>query len=128
MQQFCMAYPERSPVSPETDKDEGQERLDRAYDVLERETPDRVCRAIRWLRQPSARWVRLPLGILLVIGGFLGFLPILGVELIPVGLLLIAQDLPPLRKPVANATLWLEDRWIDLRRWWRRKRAQRQRK
>ncbi|PWF41437.1 hypothetical protein C7C56_024645 [Massilia glaciei] len=96
----------------------GTEELDQAYERLERETPDRVARAIRWLRKPEARPVRWPLGLLLIVGGFFGFLPILGVELIPVGLLLIAQDIPALRKPVGKATLWLEKKWIDLRRWW----------
>lgn len=37
------------------------------------------------------------------------------VELIPVGLLLIAQDVPPLREPVAEMTLWLERQWVRLR-------------
>lgn len=101
--------------------DEGKERLDQAYDNLERETPDWMCRGIRWMRHPGARRVRLPLGVALVIGGFLGFLPVLGFEFIPIGLLLIAQDLPVMRKPVAEATLWLEHRWMALRRWWERR-------
>lgn len=106
-------------------KDDGQRELDQAFDRLEEEVPDRLSRAIRWLREPKARKVRLPLGVLLLIGGCLWFLPVLGLELIPIGLLLIAQDVPFLRKPVGRATLWLEDRWRDLRRWWRRRRASR---
>ena len=101
--------------------DEGKEKLDQAYGNLEREAPDWMCRAIRWLRNPTARWVRLPLGIALVVGGFFGFLPVLGVEFIPIGLLLMAQDLPFMRKPVADATLWLEHQWMRLRGWWRRR-------
>jgi hypothetical protein len=79
--------------------------------------------AIRWLRNPRGKWVRLPLGLLLVAAGFFGFLPILGFEFIPIGLMLIAQDVPPLREPVGKATLWLEDRWLDLRHWWQEKRS-----
>ena len=101
--------------------DEGKEKLDQAYDNLERETPDWMCRRIRWLRNPQARKVRLPLGIALVVAGFFGFLPVLGFEFIPIGLLLIAQDLPFMRKPVAEATLWLERQWMRLRGWWERR-------
>ena len=93
-------------------------KLDLAYDKLEQHAPDNVARAIRWIRNPRGRAVRLPLGILLVVAGLLGpLLPFLGVELIPVGLLLIAQDVPPLREPVAEMTLWLERQWVRLRQW-----------
>ena len=90
--------------------DEGRRELDRAFDCLEEEAPDRVSRAIRWLRDPKARKVRIPVGVLFLIGGLLWFLPVVGLELIPIGLLLIAQDVPFLRKPVARAMLWLEGR------------------
>lgn len=102
--------------------DEGQRKLDQAYKGLEHEAPDRVARAIRWLRQPKARWIRWPLGLLLIAGGVFGFLPVLGFEFIPLGLLLIAQDVPFLRKPVGVATIWLERQWVALRKWWERKR------
>jgi hypothetical protein len=99
-----------------------QRELDRAYDRLEEETPDRVTRAIRWLRDPNTRWVRLPIALLLLAAGALGpVLPLLGIELIPLGLLLLAQDIPFLKKPVGAATLWLEDRWVALRRWWKKR-------
>lgn len=103
--------------------DDGREILDEAYDKLERETPDRVARAIRWLRDPNSRSVRLPLGIVALLIGVFGFMiPVLGIEMIPLGLLLIAQDVPFLRKPVGCLTLWLEHKWVQLRRWWRRRR------
>jgi hypothetical protein len=101
---------------------EGNEKLDQAYAGLEQETPDRVTRVIRWLRDPNSKWVRLPLGFLLVAGGFFGFLPVLGIEFIPVGLLLIAQDVPFLRKPVGKFTLWLESQWVKVKKWWQTKR------
>jgi hypothetical protein len=86
---------------------------------LQHETPDRVARAIRWLRNPKSRRIRIPLGLALIVSGFFGFLPVLGFEFIPLGLLLIAQDVPFLRKPVGKATLWLEHKWVALRTWWR---------
>lgn len=102
----------------------GDERrkLDQAFEGLERETPDRVARAIRWLRKPESRWIRIPLGLLLIAGGVFGFLPVLGFEFIPLGLLLIAQDVPFLRKPVGDFTLWLEHKWVALREWWEHRR------
>ena len=101
--------------------DEGQQVLDRAYEGLERKVPDRVCRAIRWLRDPSARWVRVPLGVLFIIGSALWFLPVVGIELLPLGLLLIATDVPFLRKPVGRFLIWLEHRWLALKHWWKTK-------
>lgn len=102
---------------------DGKRELDQAFEGLEHELPDRVSRAIRWLRDPKGRKVRLPLGVLFLLGGLLWFLPVVGLELIPIGLLLIAQDVPFLRKPVARGTLWLEGRWRALRGWWRKRRA-----
>lgn len=96
--------------------------MDKAYEGLGHETPDRAARAIRWLRDPNSRWVRLPLGLLLIAGGFFGFLPILGFEFISLGLLLIAQDVHFLREPVGSLAIWLEHKWVALRRWWKHKR------
>lgn len=81
-------------------------------DVLEREAPDRVSRAVHWLRSPASRKVRIPLGLLFIVGGLLWFLPVLGLELLPIGLLLIAQDVPFLKKPVGRGMLWLERKWL----------------
>lgn len=105
--------------------DEGREKLDEAYVVLQREVPDPISNALRWLRNPEARWVRLPLGLLFVAGSFFWFLPVVGLEWLPLGLLLIAQDVPPLRKPAATLTLWLEGRWRRLKRRWKRYWAER---
>lgn len=99
---------------------DGQRELDRAFDGLEQEVPDRVARAIRWLRSPASRWVRLPLGLLFIIAGLLWFLPVVGIEMLPIGLLLVAQDVPFLKKPVGRGMLWLEHRWA---RWKKRREA-----
>jgi hypothetical protein len=102
--------------------DDGRETLDAAYEGLERELPDRVCRAIRWLRNPKSRWIRIPVGLLLMVSSLLWFLPVLGIEFLPLGLLLIAEDVPFLRKPVGRAMLWLEQKWLTLKSWWQLKR------
>lgn len=106
-------------------RDRGKELLDRAFDKLERETPDWVTRVIEWLRDPKSRLIRIPLGILCIVASFFWFLPVIGVELFPIGLLLIAQDVPFLRKPAARLMLWLEVKWVQLRRGFRRWRRHR---
>jgi len=98
--------------------DEGRRILDRAFDGLEAEVPDRVSRAIHWLRDPKARWIRLPVGVLFILASVLWFLPVVGIEMLPIGLLLIAQDVPFLRKPVGRAMIWLEGKWRALRKCW----------
>lgn len=105
-----------------TSDDEGKELLDRAFEGLEEQTPDRVTRAIRWVRDPKSRWVRIPLGIVCIAASFFWFLPVVGLEFLPIGLLLIAQDVPFLRRPVARLMLWLEDKWALLRRRYERRR------
>ena len=37
-------------------------------------------------------------GILLILAGFLGFLPILGFWMIPLGVAVLATDIPPLKR------------------------------
>jgi hypothetical protein len=68
-------------------------RLERLIDRL----PQRFRSTVRWLRQPSSTWIRVPAGVLLSCGGVLGFLPVLGLWMLPVGLVLLADDVPPLR-------------------------------
>jgi hypothetical protein len=109
-------------------KSTGQAELNEAYDRLEHEVPDRVARLLRWLRQPKVRAVRWSVGVLLIILSFFSFLPIIGIEFLPIGLMLIAQDVPFLRKPVARVMIWLERKWVAFRHWWRGKTSESERK
>ena len=65
---------------------------------------------MRWLRSPAARWVRLPLGILFILGSLLFILPIFGLWMLPVGLLLLAEDVPALRRMRTRVLDWIERR------------------
>jgi hypothetical protein len=47
----------------------GKHALRTAFTRIEREFPERVGRAIRWLRHPASRWIRIRAGLLLVLGG-----------------------------------------------------------
>ena len=70
---------------------------------------------LAWLRKPGMHLVRLPLGLVLIVGGLLGFLPILGFWMLPLGLVILALDIPVLRRPVGNALVRLQ-RWIRSKR------------
>jgi hypothetical protein len=60
----------------------------------------------RHFHLPGSRWMRVILGILLVIGGLLGFLPILGFWMIPVGLLILSIDIPFVRRGRRRLSVW----------------------
>jgi hypothetical protein len=94
-------------------------RLDRRFERLERQLPASAARTLRWLRDPGSTWVRIPVGVLLIFGGLLSFLPILGIWMLPLGLLLLAQDVPFLKRPTSRVMIRLERRWVE----WRRRRA-----
>ena len=47
---------------------------------------------------PASRILRIVLGIALCIGGFLGFLPILGFWMLPLGLVVLSMDLALARR------------------------------
>ncbi|MFC0478871.1 hypothetical protein [Gellertiella hungarica] len=68
-------------------------------------------------RLPRARWARIGMGVGLVIGGFLGFLPVLGFWMVPVGVLVLSQDIPWVRRFRRRTELW----------WLRRRQARRNR-
>jgi hypothetical protein len=81
-------------------------RLDPLIDRL----PNGAQAVTRWLRRPSSRWVRIPAGLLLTGGGFLSVLPLFGLWMLPLGLLLLSEDVPPLRRARLHVLDWLERR------------------
>lgn len=87
----------------------GDWRLERLINRL----PQRIASAIRFVRQPSGRWLRIPLGLLLIVGGLFWFLPILGFWMLPLGLMLLADDVPLLRSLRRRALDWVERRRPD---------------
>jgi hypothetical protein len=96
----------------------GQERTrEQRVGLLIRRLPRRVQDSVRWLRQPSARWVRIPVGSLLILGGVLSILPFLGLWMLPLGLMLLAEDVGPLRRATDRVLSWIEHRrphWMGL--------------
>jgi hypothetical protein len=63
-----------------------------------------------------SRWARLPAGVMLIGGGVLGALPLLGFWMLPLGLVLLAEDAPPLRRRRDLLLSWIERRWPQLLR------------
>jgi hypothetical protein len=93
-----------------------QIELDRHFAWFEDKLPAGPARFVNWLRRPSSRLVRIPLAALLIIGGIFSFLPILGLWMLPLGLLLFAQDVPMLRPPLISLLAWIERKWLERER------------
>lgn len=83
---------------------------DPRIETLIRRLPAHRQPSVRWLRSPAARWVRVPLGVFLVSGSFLFILPIFGLWMLPVGLLLLAEDVAALRRLRRGMLDWIERR------------------
>ena len=95
---------------------ESRKELDRHFAWFEERLPPRPAKFVAWLRKPSSKWVRIPLAILLILGGIFSILPVLGLWMLPVGLLLFAQDVPWLQPPLARMLGWIERKWIERQR------------
>lgn len=98
----------------------GPSRINRLFDRIERRFPA-AAKVLAWLRRPASKFFRVPIGLLLVIGGLLSFLPILGIWMLPLGLLLLALDIAFLRTPIAGAIIRTTRRFQE----WRRQRKRR---
>ena len=62
-------------------------------------------RGVMWGHKNVPLGARSVLGVALIFGGMLGFLPILGFWMIPLGGTFVALDIPPLRR---RLLAWLE--------------------
>jgi hypothetical protein len=90
--------------------------LDRHFAWFESKLSPRPAKFVAWLRKPSSMLVRIPLAILLIVGGIFSFLPILGLWMLPLGLVLFAQDVPILQTPMAKSLGWIERKWLERER------------
>lgn len=96
--------------------DRDAKRLDRKIDRICHNLPESAGALLRWLRGPSSRRVRVPIALLLIVGGVVGFLPVVGFWMAPLGALLLAQDVPFLQRPILRLLTWLERKWIKWKR------------
>jgi hypothetical protein len=101
------AEPADAPAAPrETAAPHHEHRIERLIDQL----PERFRTTVRWLRRPSLRWVRMVAGVLFILGSFLSILPIFGLWMLPLGLMLLAEDIAPLRRARNRVLDWIERR------------------
>lgn len=87
--------------------------LDRHFTWFEGKLPPRFAKFLGWVRKPSSRLVRVPLAVTLILGGIFSFLPVLGLWMLPLGLILIAQDVTFLQRPMARMLGWIERKWLE---------------
>ncbi len=61
---------------------------------------------------PESRWARIGIGVGLVLLGMLGFLPILGFWMIPLGFLVLATTSPTVRRFNRRVLVAVRGWWI----------------
>jgi hypothetical protein len=90
---------------------------ERRIGLLLNRIPEWMRRAVVWLRRPQARWVRIPAGVLLILGSVLSILPIFGLWMLPLGIVLLSEDVRALQRVVDRVLAWIEHRhprWMGL--------------
>lgn len=86
--------------------------------------PQRLGAAMRWLLEPSHWFVRVIAAVLFILGGVFSLLPVLGLWMLPLGLGLLAEDVPGLKPSLEKAFRWLTKKWRKLAVTWRKLRNQ----
>ena len=74
---------------------------------------------------PSHVVVRVCLGILLLLGGFLWFLPLLGAWMLPLGLLILSVDFAIARRLRRKGEVAVVPVYRRVKLWWEARRANR---
>jgi hypothetical protein len=100
-----------------------ERRFQRQFEALERLVPP-LRGPMSTLRRDSWFPIRFPIALVLIAGGLFSFLPVLGIWMLPLGLLLLAVDLPILRGPISVFVIRgrrLAKRWVRRWRHWRGK-------
>lgn len=98
------------------DKTDDIARFEERRDALLKRLPARIARAASWLLAPARRWARLPMGAAFIIGGIFSFLPVLGLWMLPLGMVLLAEDIPFFRHLCARMLGWVARRhpaWLE---------------
>jgi hypothetical protein len=74
---------------------------------------------------PGSATLRIALGCLLLLGGCLWFLPLLGLWMLPLGLLVLSVDFPVARRLRRRAEVRLTPLFRRMKNWWERRRQNR---
>ena len=67
-------------------------------------------RTLRWSDEHLPFGIRSAVGVVVMVGGFFGWAPILGVWMIPLGAAIIGLDIPPARRKIHAWMLSLKAR------------------
>jgi hypothetical protein len=86
-----------------------KKRLRRQFDALSRAVPASRHLTDRLLHD-HMRLIRLPVAVLLLLGGIFSFLPVLGIWMLPLGLMLLAVDVRLIRPTVSAGFIRLRRR------------------
>lgn len=70
----------------------------------------------RSISLPRNRTARVAVGSGFVLGGALGFLPVLGFWMVPIGLIVLSHDFPRVRRLRRQLEVALMRRWAKLRK------------
>jgi purine-cytosine permease-like protein len=80
-------------------------------DDIDAEQPPRTITVFgRQYRMPRSRGLRIGIGVALVVLGCLGFLPILGFWMIPLGILVLSYEFARVRRWRRRTLVWWERR------------------
>lgn len=63
---------------------------------------------------PRSRILRIVIGVLLILGGIFSFLPVLGVWMLPLGLIVLSVDIPRVRRWRRRFDVWFTRRYPKL--------------
>ena len=63
---------------------------------------------------PRSRLLRILIGVFLILGGVFAILPVLGVWMIPLGLLVLSIDIPRVRRWRRRFAVWFHRRYPQL--------------
>jgi hypothetical protein len=77
----------------------------KTYFGVDRRTQEIVLGKFRF-RLPQTRLFRILIGVALILGGILGFLPVLGFWMVPLGLLVLSQDFAFVRRRRRRLAVW----------------------
>lgn len=66
------------------------------------------------MKLPKGRLLRVCLGVILLLGGVVGFLPVVGFWMAPLGIMILSIDFPAVRKFKRRATVRY-GRWVQAR-------------
>jgi hypothetical protein len=82
--------------------------------MVDRAKPREVKIGRYTLPLPRSRIARIVIGVLLILGGIFSVLPILGIWMLPLGLLVLSVDIPRVRRWRRRFSVWFARRYPRL--------------